>query len=945
MPSVLERLRNGLPSTLTVERELASGGMGMVFLGRDESLDRRIAIKVLRPELSTAVAVERFVREAQYLAGLNHPNIIPVHQAGRADGLAYYVMDFVDGETLDARLSAGTLTLPDVLRLASGLLGALAAAHGKGIIHRDVKPANIFLVRGRVMLGDFGIARAPDEPNEALTTPGQVIGTLVYMAPEQLSGSEVTPRTDLYAVGLVLYQACTGRRWDLLTTPEDGDWTGVPSSLYHALQTALQPLPENRWDSAQTFARAVTRPRRRLRAIRLTALSPLMALTLYALFLKWPSGKHAVSNVAIYPFEVAGLSDTTLGPQLARLTASYLEALPGITVAPPQQTFRDWRASSSPPAERLATLTRGRSGSEYGVWAVVRPGKGGLEVQLQAINAHGEPVLRAVVRGVASDRIGLGDLLALEIVRKVFPHTEKLYRSAGTFRGLSAPAIASFLSGEDASERGAWLTAERHYLDALSIDSTFVLAAWRLANARRWMPLRSSPPLPPGFLDLYQAHGSRLNPVDRLLIDAQFAPGANQRFALYEEARHRAPFDAYPALYYGDELFHRGPLGGRPRDDAIRMLQRAVSLDPSLAPAHEHLAWALIYAGRQAEARKSLDALRRVSGSAEESEIFLPALLEAAFVMRFAPRLAGQQAPLKSPDVLGLAARGALSFDMPLVQAALGAQLSELPGASAALRGSGQVAQGVALMTMGRPASALPHFDAAARLLRDRAEAQLQAAEWRVILPAVGFPGVPAEEVERGRRALDLISQDTVHAQRAAWALAFDFLQRGDTAAAEPWIRRVMSGSDSNNPLALHLGALQRARGGRFQDALDLLQPALAYDSAGGAGDPFFRSVLHLQLGEWHAAAGQPRAADLAWLWYENLDAVGWPSTVAQACEVDWALGTYASWRRARLADSAGARALACRGMNRVLSHWAGSERSHSPLLSTARELLQKCPQ
>jgi tetratricopeptide (TPR) repeat protein len=373
------------------------------------------------------------------------------------------------------------------------------------------------------------------------------------------------------------------------------------------------------------------------------------------------------------------------------------------------------------------------------------------------------------------------------------------------------------------------------------------------------------------------------------------------------------------------------------------MLQHAASLDSSLAPAHEHLAWALIHAGRQAEARRSLDALRRVSGSAEESEVFLPDLLEAAYVMRFTPELAGQQSALRSPAALGLAARGALSFDMPSIQAALGAQLAALPSASTALHGSGEVAQGVALMAMGRPASALLHLDTAVRLLPDKAEARLQAAEWRVVLPALGFPGVPAEEVERGRHTLGIMSSDTVHALRAAWVLGFDFLRRRDTIAAEPWIRRVISGADSNNPLAVHLGALQLAARGRFQDALALIQPALAYDSAGGASDPFFRSVLHLQLGEWHAAAGHRLAADSAWLWYENLDAVGWPSTVAQACEVDWALGTYASWRRARLADSTGNRSLACRGITRVVSHWSGAESAYAPLLSTARELLQKC--
>jgi serine/threonine protein kinase/tetratricopeptide (TPR) repeat protein len=951
MPSVLERLRDALPPTLTVERELARGGMGTVFLGHDRALDRPVAIKILRPELSTAIAVERFVREAQYLAGLNHPNIVPVHLAGQAGGLVYYVMDFVDGETLDARLSRGPLSVPELIRLGSDLLGALAVAHQKGIIHRDIKPANIFLVGGRAMLGDFGIAHALDEAGEALTTPGQIIGTLAYMAPEQLSGSPVTTRTDLYAVGLVLYQACTGRRWELLANPDQGNWTGVPPRLSAVLRTALEPVPADRWESARSFARALTGRWARLRLTRLSSLLPLVALGLYAgVCWLWPQTAHQSSNVAVYPFEVAGLPDTALGSQLARLTASYLEALPGVTVAPVKTTFYNWRASSLPPGQRLAQLTGGPDGAEYGVWGVVRPAEGGVEVQLQAVNAGGQPVLQALVRGDPGDRIGLGDSLALQIVRKVFPRSQRLYRSAGAFAGVDARAISEFLYGEDASERDAWLTAERHYLKALAIDSTFVLAAWRLANARRWMPLRSTPPFPPGFLDLYRAHGSSLGPVDRLLIEAQFAPGETERFALYDEALHRASAlrrvsqDANPALYYGDELFHRGPLVGRPRNDAIAMLQHAVSLDSLLAPAHEHLAWALIRSGRREEARRSLDALSRVAGSPEESEIFLPGLLEIAFAMRFTPEAAAkQQAALGSPFVLGLAARGALSFDMPMVQAVIGAQLAGLSSASPALHGSGEIAQGVALMAMGRPARALPHFDAAVRLLPDRDEARLQAAEWRILPAALGVPGILSGELERGRRELELISNDSLLGHRAAWALAFDALRRGDTSAAAPWIRRVVARSDSTGPLALHLRAMQHSAAGRFQDALELSQPALAYDSAGRAGDPFFRSVLHLQRGEWHAAAGQPRQADAAWLWYENLDAVGWPGTVAQACEVDWALGTYARWRRARLADSTGARNETCRGMADVAALWADAEPGYGPMLNEARGFVQRC--
>jgi tetratricopeptide (TPR) repeat protein len=548
-----------------------------------------------------------------------------------------------------------------------------------------------------------------------------------------------------------------------------------------------------------------------------------------------------------------------------------------------------------------------------------------------------------VVRGDPADRRGLGDSLALQIVRKVFPHSQKLYRSA--FAGVSARALSEFLFGEDAAERDAWLTAERHYLNAIAIDSTFVLAAWRLANARRWMPLRSEAPLPPGFLDLYRAHGAGISPVDRMLIDAQFAPAGRERFALYEEALRRAPRDAYPALSYGDELFHRGPLAGRPRDDAVRMLQRAVELDSSLAPAHEHLAWALIRAGRRDEARRTLDALGRVAGNPRESEIYLPALLEVAFALRFTPSAsAPQQTALGSSAALGLAARGALSFDMPVVQAALGAQLAGLPSAPSALHGSGEVAQGVALMTTGQPTRALQHFDAAARLLSDRAEARLQAAEWRVLPSALGLPGVPPREIEQGRRELELIADDSTLGYRAAWALAVDALRRGDTSAAGPWISRVTSRRDSTGPLAVHLRAMQRSITGQTGEALELSRPALQYDSAGRAGDPFFRSALHLQRGEWHAALGQRQAADSAWLWYENLDAVGWPSTVSQACEVDWALGTYGRWRRARLAESTGAHREACLGMGQVVELWTNAEPAYEPLLKEAREVLQRCP-
>jgi len=941
MPSVLERLREALAPDFTVEREIAAGGMGTVYLGRDERLARAVAIKILRPELSTAVAVERFLREAQYLANLNHPNILPVHLAGQGNGLVYYVMDYVEGDTLDRRIARGPLSLKETISLGRGLLGALAAAHAKSVIHRDIKPSNIFLSDRRPMLGDFGIAHTVQSEDSALTSPGASIGTPLYMAPEQLTGRPVTTRSDIYAVGLVLFEACTGRRWEQLAKPEQGDWSGVPGPLVDVLWTSLEWLPEDRWADAQSFAKALAGVRPRARWWRPSALFAAAAGAVAWWF--WPRPTPPPSSLAIYPFEVVGLTDTALGDQLARVTASYLEALPGITLAPLRTTFREWRASSLQPAERLDQLTAG-VGAEYGVSGVIRPSRQGWEVQLHVVDSSGHRVLDTVVPGDSGDRFGLGDSISLQLVHKVFPRSKQLYRSAGALAGVNPQAVREFLFGEDASERAAWLTAERHYLNAVELDSTFVLAAWRLGSARRWMPLRPQAPFPPEFLSLYRSYGNKLPRLDRLLVEAQFASSAEERFRLYDTALAVAPRDAYPALFYGDELFHRGPLSGRSLDKAIATLQRAVALDSSLAPAHEHLAWALIRVGQKDGARRSLDALHRSAGKAEESEIYLPSLLELAYSLRFAPDSGPLKSPaFESPSVLALAARGALTFDMPELEYALGGRLSGLRSAPPALHGSGQIAQGVASMALGRPASALTHFDSAAALLEDRSEARIQAAEWRVIPAAFGIPGVLQPEIEKGRRELERLTADSTIGLRAAWALALDALTRDDTVRAAPWVNRVASGAAAGSPLDLMLRAMGEAAAGRLDSALELSEPALAYDSAGRAGDPFFRAALHLKRGDWYAASNQPASADAAWLWYENLDVVGWPSTVAQAGEVDWALGSYARWKRGKLAASNGKLAQGCRMMAQALSAWSRAEPSIEPLRAEASQVMRRC--
>lgn len=257
MPTVLERLRTALAPTYEVERELGSGGMGTVFLARDPNLDRQVAIKILRPDLVSDVASERFQREARVLARLKHPNIVPVYQAGTAGDFSYYVMEYFGGETLEERLGHGALSTEETLDLADGLLCALAAAHENGIVHRDVKPANVFLVDGRAVLGDFGIATSTGQSGERLTGSGQRVGTPPYMPPEQFVGDSVTAATDVYAAGAVIYEACTGRRWSILTSTDDVDWLEVPDLLEEPIRIALAWSPGDRWPDAATFRRAL----------------------------------------------------------------------------------------------------------------------------------------------------------------------------------------------------------------------------------------------------------------------------------------------------------------------------------------------------------------------------------------------------------------------------------------------------------------------------------------------------------------------------------------------------------------------------------------------------------------------------------------------------------------------------------------------------------------
>ncbi|MEO7522361.1 MAG: serine/threonine-protein kinase, partial [Gemmatimonas sp.] len=208
-----ERLRPALPDRYRIERELGAGGMATVYLALDVRHNRQVAIKVLHAELAAVIGLERFLKEIELTAALQHPNILALFDSGEVDGRPFYVMPFIDGETLRQRLEREQqLPIADAVLIATQVASALAYAHKRGVVHRDIKPENILLHDGRAAVADFGIALAVQSAGgQRMTQSGLSLGTPQYMSPEQAMGErEITARSDIYALGAVTYEMLTG---------------------------------------------------------------------------------------------------------------------------------------------------------------------------------------------------------------------------------------------------------------------------------------------------------------------------------------------------------------------------------------------------------------------------------------------------------------------------------------------------------------------------------------------------------------------------------------------------------------------------------------------------------------------------------------------------------------------------------------------------------------
>jgi TolB-like protein len=353
MSDPITRLNVALDGRYRLESEIGEGGMAKVYLATDVKHGRKVALKVLKPDLGDPHTTERFLREIDVVAKLSHPHILPLFDSGEVDGLFYLVMPYVEGESLRDRLEREeTLSPDDAVTVASEVADALAHAHESGLVHRDIKPENILFQAGHAAVADFGIAVAPtEEGNKRLTQTGLAVGTVAYMSPEQAVGDrEVDARSDIYALGCILFEMLEGQRPFAGQTPQAvlaSKLTGgvpeftradeLPETLLPVLDRALAPDPEDRQDDARQFATELqtaltaseieaARDRRRRRTVA-RGLGATVGVALLGLASWWAAGAltgQSIQRVAILPFE-----NEQTDPEQAPLLAGMHMALIG----------------------------------------------------------------------------------------------------------------------------------------------------------------------------------------------------------------------------------------------------------------------------------------------------------------------------------------------------------------------------------------------------------------------------------------------------------------------------------------------------------------------------------------------------------------------------------------------------------------------------------------
>jgi serine/threonine protein kinase/tetratricopeptide (TPR) repeat protein len=620
--TVVGRTPAGIPvgsriGSYTVVRELGRGGMATVYLASDPRHNRSVAVKLLHVDASSALGSDRFRREIEVLAQLQHPHILPLYDSGESNGRLYYVMPYVGGETLRDRIKRlGPLPLDEVRRLTTDVASALDYAHRQNIVHRDVKPANILVDDEHAMVADFGIAhRAIEDDTGQLTATGIVIGTPAYMSPEQAGGSpHLDARSDIYSLGCVVFEMLTGQPPFRATSAHQVIARHVsepvpsaravrptlPPSVDDVLRQALAKSPEDRFGSARDFMNALDdalgdqaiRPGSRTRSranIRLPAqiwrwLGGIgVAVALVVAYLSWPSGERAAPpSIAVLPFVnmSADPDNEYFSDGLTEELTAALAQLGRIRVAPRTAAFaykgrnlNIRQIGQELDVSRILEATVRRDGDRLTITArLYDTANDSLLWQNRYDRDWGSVLsLQNELASAIAENLQL-TLLPVERARLAQRHT------------VNAEAYDRYLEGRhffDLRTAASLEQAGRHFKEALAIDSLYARAHAGLADTytiRAW----TGDAAPTELFALAQQSAERAIALDSTLAEAHMSLGLIHTFHSWNWAA------------------------------AERELDRAIALDSTLSQTWFFRTWGLVAQGRMTEAMAALNRARQL---------------------------------------------------------------------------------------------------------------------------------------------------------------------------------------------------------------------------------------------------------------------------------------------------------------------------------------------
>jgi serine/threonine-protein kinase len=656
--SQLEGLRESFAGRLTIERELGRGGMATVYLAHDMRHDRAVALKVLRPELVPGLGTERFLREIAVTARLDHPHILPLLDSGDVRGTPYYLMPYVEGESLRDRLRREKqLPLADALRIAREVADALSYAHDHGVIHRDIKPENILLAAGHARVADFGIARAIRVASETgLTETGLVVGTPAYMSPEHAAGDRgLDARSDVYGLGCVVYEMLAGQPPYTGATPEAilarrsqeplpslrVVRRSVPFEVERTIARALAIVPADRFPGPRQFADALERgsaepnapspPWKRKRRRVLLAAGVALAVLGGTSWLLIEGGPERTTSLAVLPFANVG-GDTAQSYFADGVTDEVITALakvPGLRVAGRSSAFR-FRGHTTGSREvgralNVSALLEGtvrRDGQRVRITTQLSSAADGLvlwsesyERELRDVFALQNEIAAAIVTALQV-RLGGGEAPGLRHAAPD-PAAYDLY-----LKGLYL-----------LQRRGAWIRNAIGYLDqAIAADSAFGRAHAQLAIALSLLPLYNTVPID-SLRTRARLAAQRSLALDSTIAEAHVALGIVLHQGL-EGAKARPEFEHALRLDPSFSLAYHGLANvlqddGRP-EEAMALTRQASAVDPVSPIALSLHTRALVIARRFPEA---LTAARQ---AAELDSVFPFALPQLATAQYFA---------------------------------------------------------------------------------------------------------------------------------------------------------------------------------------------------------------------------------------------------------------------------------------------------------------------